>query len=457
MIRSSSKVLGFGWVAAIGLAMAATTASGESAEAGSAPSLEERMASLERQFADERRAYQDTLEAQRDEIRDLERKAAASETSEGGFSLPGVSASGFADSVFIHGFGGTAYGATDGNMFTTANDKGNWDNVEGGFVFGALPHEDLKIQGRIFGDSGGEEESEGVVELRRIFAEYAPVDWFKLRVGRIAHPIGLYSETFDIGTLRPFHELPQGAYGPTGINGESLEGIAITGDVDLRGWGLRYDLYAGEVDLEVETDYLLFDCEDMGGEELCEELEEEEEREIDDLVGGRLTVYTPLDGLLFAVAGYVDVSRGDQAVVGVMVEYLNDFFALRSEYYHYDFKASTELGVDTDTWTAFVETSYRPFRHLDFGGALDNVELVGRYERVKANPSGVMSPTRLTRHTEFAFGVNYWIVPNHLVAKFAYHNIHGNLFAQLDEELTEEGELSDRDTDVFNVGFQFSF
>jgi len=68
----------------------------------------------------------------------------------------------------------------------------------------------------------------------------------KLRAGKVKQPFGISAEVFDVGTRRPFFELPQAVYGPIGLVGESYKGIGFTGSFDVQGgWGLAYDLYGG--------------------------------------------------------------------------------------------------------------------------------------------------------------------------------------------------------------------
>jgi hypothetical protein len=45
------------------------------------------------------------------------------------------------------------------------------------------------------------------------FAEWRFSDALRLHAGRMKHPFGIYSEIFDVGTLRPFYTLSQSVYG----------------------------------------------------------------------------------------------------------------------------------------------------------------------------------------------------------------------------------------------------
>jgi hypothetical protein len=128
------------------------------------------------------------------------------------------------------------------------------------------------------------------------FAEWTFSNKLKLRVGRNQLPLALYSEIYDVGTLRPFSSLSPSVYGGTQIGAENHDGAGITGRFDLKeGWTLEYDAYLGFLDLK---DVLGSGSQnDAGGGAVNSE----------DLVrvhpvhmaGGRVGLWTPVDGLRF--------------------------------------------------------------------------------------------------------------------------------------------------------------
>ncbi len=101
---------------------------------------------------------------------------------------PATFADGFMDSVEIHGFGGWAYGETDGFDYSVGNEDGNYDNASFNLNLTASPMEKLKINAQV-------EWKDGVngsdTELDFAFAEWAFSDALKFRIGQIKSPFGI--------------------------------------------------------------------------------------------------------------------------------------------------------------------------------------------------------------------------------------------------------------------------
>lgn len=70
---------------------------------------------------------------------------------------------------------------------------------------------------------------------------------FSVRVGKVPLPMGLYSETRNVGTLLPFYRAPATVY-PDGV--ESFDGVNVNYDVQLGGWGLELSTSVGSFVLE---------------------------------------------------------------------------------------------------------------------------------------------------------------------------------------------------------------
>jgi hypothetical protein len=141
------------------------------------------------------------------------------------------------EQVHLHGFGSWIYGRTNANEYMNGLPGGNYEDLRLALNITARVSDRLKIsaQAELSSDEGDVEE-----EIDFAFAEWSFSDALKLRVGRGKQPFGIYTEVFDVGTLRPFAKLPQGVYGPVGLVGESYDGIGITGTKALSGgWGLR--------------------------------------------------------------------------------------------------------------------------------------------------------------------------------------------------------------------------
>ena len=380
-----------------------------------------------------------------------------------------VATAGLYDSFFFGAFGGWAYQESDGVDYLGATKEGSYDNVSGGITFGAYPVDRLKVQGQFFVHSGGD----GDVVLDWMLAEWNFNRHLKLRVGKIKQPIGYYSETFEVGVARPFFNLPQSVYGPSGILGEAFLGAGITGDLWSMGdWSLKYDLYAGQVELALTEPW-----EQVEAEEAEEQFEadcaadtETSALACDALIelrsegghgghsdvgatnsfGGQLNLTTPVEGLTLGVSGFMgETDEGDISTIGTKVEYALDWAAIRTEYFHSRRK-------DHIKWDAvYVEGTYRPFMHLEMGPAfLEGVEIAARYDYLSGTSLGEDIESRYRTHKETSVGLNYWFTPG-FVVKLSYQHINGNMYA-FDADLAVDGEL-DKTTNVVSIGADFAF
>ena len=133
-------------------------------------------------------------------------------------------------------------GSSDPYAYLAGGGEGEneFDDVEFALALSTQPADDLSIFAQVsFASSDDGEETE--VELA--IAERAFSDQARLRFGRSKMPFGIYTEIYDIGTLRPFLTLPQSIYGPTGFVSESYDGIGISGHKGTDGgWGLDWNV-----------------------------------------------------------------------------------------------------------------------------------------------------------------------------------------------------------------------
>src|SRR5262245_21539680 len=145
----------------------------------------------------------------------------------------------------IHGFGSVVYGKTDGNAYSVGEEEGDYDHGELATIVLAQPVDRLTIATNLSLEQG-HEGFEPQVDYA--FAEWAFSDRLKLRAGRVKQPFGLYTEIFDVGTVRPFTTLPQGLYGASGFVAEGFDGLGLTGRLAASGgWALGYDVYGGSI------------------------------------------------------------------------------------------------------------------------------------------------------------------------------------------------------------------
>ncbi len=369
------------------------------------------------------------------------------------------------DRVKLHGFGGWAAGDTDGNEYLAGAEDREYDSITFALAANAEVGENLAISAQIFSES---EDEEITTELEYAFAEWTFTDQLKLRGGLVKQPFGIYTEVFDVGTIRPFFDLPQGIYGPAEITAEAYQGLGVTGFKQLEsGWGFQYDAYGGEIGLDSTeaANSLLFEAEDpLFGQDADEEPEQEEK--IKDVLGGRLQFHSPGGNWTFGVSAYFgepeddddddddsdedddhddddEEMEGEEAsttheVIGVHLQYLTSDWSVRLEYAH---RNGGDDRVETDA--AYLEVA----RY--FG---QKWQVAGRYDWAEVeSDEGEDLPATLGEHEDRALSLNYWFSPN-LVFKLSYHLVEGNLYATADDL----DELED-ETRLIQLGVQFSF
>lgn len=196
----------------------------------------------------------------------------------------------------VNGFGSWAAGYTNRNAYQTGSVPGRWDSADFALDVTAQPHERLAIAAQVF-FQGGSRGGDLSGRIDWAFASWRFSDAVTLRVGKVKQPFGIYGEIYDVGTLRPFQSLPAGLYGPADFLGESYLGAGLTGSFfSAGGWGLGYDLYAGEVVVnEAELPNLVAHPERFHPGDAIEVEEVSHGRQ----VGEQLTLHTPVDGLSF--------------------------------------------------------------------------------------------------------------------------------------------------------------
>lgn len=360
--------------------------------------------------------------------------------------------------VEIHGFGSWTFGDTDGNLYTVGSPDGKYDNVEFALNVSARPMEKLSLVAQIFLESGNDFEGDGdgddEVELDYAFAEWFFSDALKLRIGRVKHPFGLYGEVFDVGTVRPFQLLPQSIYGPNGFTAKAYNGVGLTGSRTGGTWGLQYDLYAGEIEGAFELPGLL-----TASSRFLLEPNVELGFSVEDTVGLRLLVSTPVEGLTLGLSAYQGDEHIGRDIVGdetrqtylFHVEYLTDRWSIRSEV------GGLEHENDFEEEGGYLEIAYRLNQHWQLAARAEDWSVDFPNTNLAALPSIL---PQLMDHEEVAFGINYWISSG-AVLRLNYHLAEGNRFAFLGtaEEVAAalaSGVLED-ETEMLVLGTQFSF
>ncbi len=342
-----------------------------------------------------------------------------------------------------------APGAASSNQpYLGGTKEGRWNNVHAALNIGATPMEGLFISTQF--SLGVEEDGEIETDLDYAFGEWTFSNLLKLRAGRIKQPFGIYTEIFEVGTLRPFISLPQSIYGPVGIVAEGYDGAGLTGTYGMDDWSIRYDVYGGQLFAKLHALVAL----------------PEGSIKTPDMFGGRIGVETPLDGLSFGASGYFGPnsltevpgitatrSNGRRFAVGAHGEYLSEAWLFRAEYTH----SSVQAQSNTDS--AYAEIAYKFYGGWQIAYRIDWANLDLLDPTLKASiPSGGAD------HKDYTGGINYWFSPN-FVVKTAYHYIQGNRFSQPETLLLDfktpyamTGQAAPDDTNhLFEAGAQFSF
>ena len=343
--------------------------------------------------------------------------------------------------VQVHGFGTWSYGRTgNGNEYLAAERRGSYEHVDLALNFTATVDDRLQITAQPHWENDGGE-STGEFGLDYAFAQYAVSDRLRFRVGRVKQPFGIYTELYDVGTLRPFIFLPQSVYGPVGIVAETYQGAGATGTLlGSRGWAIDYDVYAGGMSVHESrvAEHALREDTASFVPELLEVAR--------DVAGGRIVLQTPVAGLRAGISGYTGtISDGDEhkRVVGGHLEYARSRVALRGE-------LVSETESLRHTTAGYVEAS---------AFVTDRVQIAGQYNALTSDFEDIddsPAPT-LLEHREWAVGTNFWLSPN-LVLKASFHAVNGNRLAQPSyERLFPLGSALDPRTTVVLAGAQFSF
>ncbi|HEX2832647.1 MAG TPA: porin [Thermoanaerobaculia bacterium] len=352
------------------------------------------------------------------------------------------------DRIQIHGFGGWSYGRSTELSFLGATKKGNADNAQFALNLVAKPYERLNIISQVNLKSTSDNE----VDLDYAFAEWMATDQVKLRVGRVKHPLGLYGEVYDVGTVRPFQYLPRSIYGEDGFTAKAYNGAGLTGLTRRGKWELLYDVYAGEIDGDYAIPYI-----PPGDVDLQASPFVNYGIRYRDVIGGRLQVTTPVEGLLFGVSAYrgkekfigrTIVRDVDREVILGSAEYARGPVVVRAEWGRGD---SKELHIHEG---GYVETSWR---------VTPKWQVAARYDTLTWDPVGFSSaldPYKLTDHRDVALGLNYWLNSN-FVLRANYHITEGNRFAypatNQDLQAAIAAGTLESDTSALIVGAQFSF
>jgi hypothetical protein len=393
----------------------------------------------------------------------------------------------------VSGFGRWGYGDSDGNAFLLARDTGKGDNVGMALNLFARPMDRLAVSSQFFWDASK-------VNIDWAFAEYRFQDWLRLRAGQVKMPFAAYMESKDVGTLRPFYNLPTSIYSFSDIAAESFFGASLSGFLPpMAGWELSYDAYFGQMWLESSDRFrpapTALNLLAAKAEQFANPGQGRQTvfTRVDNTVGARLAVGSPIPGL----KGFLSAYRGEVAdlaqiqgaeagtpvyAYGLSLEYVTDRYEVRAEGF---FKSEGEGDSRQEIRTAYVEGAVRLPLGFQIAARAENATYdlanekftptvyVGTPPAPSTTVPAYVIDDSLMRHTDLAIGLNYWLSPD-FVIKTSYHWIDGNRFAVPESawnNYTTDGstattgptaslpelEYDETKTQVLIVGAQFAF
>ncbi len=355
-----------------------------------------------------------------------------------------------AEQVQIHGFGSWAYGKTDNeNHYLVGNEDGQYEYLDFSLNISARPNKKLRLYIQAAYNEGSYEEA---VKLDYAFAEWVFFKALSFRIGKIKTPFMLYTEVYDVGTIRPFFMLPQGVYHD--LTAEAYKGVGITGILQpVSGWEIQYDLYGGKLELLSSETYAEIPN-PLNGEPMPMFVLYKPFGE--DMFGGRLTFFTPVSGLDFCLSAYSgdfvvtyngvtfedDELNNRYSFIAASVGYISDRVWARGEYLR-----QTE-NEKVDVKPSYVEAAYKVDEHWQVAARYEYEDL--EFKFIPAS----------TKHRDSALGINYWFNPD-LVLKLSYHHVQGNRFAFPEDPAVygqrESTNSFEEPTNLILFGAQFSF
>jgi hypothetical protein len=272
----------------------------------------------------------------------------------------------------------------------------------------------------------------------------------RLRAGKIKNPLGLYTDIYKVGTLRPFYLLPNSYYR---LAPESYAGLGLNRVQRLGSWELELDLLAGQMDFEPsDADAIIgFDTATMQYQYGSIPVTARGR----DVVGGGALLRLPVKGLEVGVSAYSmklwgsiaggpmeKLSEDRQKAYAGAIEYVTDKVALRAE-------GILARGYEDDD-CAYVEAAYHITDRWQVAATYD-------YGNFKKPPAVIPAAASLKKNQAIGVGLNYWISPK-LVWKLDYYHVKDNSAARPPDAILAAiaGTLPNK-TDVVVGGIHFSF
>lgn len=337
-----------------------------------------------------------------------------------------MTAGALGDNITLNGFGHQSALKSDANNFVVHNStEGSFDDYVVGLTFSAEVNDRVSVRTQVLSSPLGFYVDWG-------FAEYRFNESAGFKFGKVKLPLGLYTETADVKSLQPFSYLPSLIYshGMTSYNG-----IGFFGRVDFQnGWG-------GELEL-------------FGGGSEAKGAHHPEPQPMNNFVGGRVTLNTPLPGarLMFSAMRSDlemehDEGSGSEMEVEskayvVSGEVIGDRFFVRGE------AAKFQEMEDAISW------------HGEAGFLIsENIQPVVRYihQRNENTPSLTLAARNLIgqtdRQNEIGIGLNVFLT-SAVVLKVEHHIINGSSQLDVDEY---DGDGLDNSWNLTAASLAFTF
>ena len=364
-------------------------------------------------------------------------------------SIAGVSAQEPAG-VAIHGFGGWTFGDTDVNRFLGSGPEGEFSKSNFAVKLTANTEASVQVHAQFFFRNAFDGST---TSLDYAFADWRLDNALGVRVGKVKHPFGIYSEVTGLGTVRPFLNLPQAVYGPIALVSKSYRGVGVGGSIPFGvGWTLEYDVYGGGIEFEQEESALAILTSPAADSTVGGRLFESRE-----VIGSRVTVQAPFDGLKVGVSAYsgrpesLDPNADRYYTLGGQAEYVANRTWVRSEVVYQRDRAT---GLNDRETAYYLEVAQFLGDHWQVATQLSRLSLD------ISLPPPVVLPEDFREHEELALGLNYWVSPQ-LGFKASVHWVRGNLIAELGQADLQQifltGISPQPETRLLQLGAQFSF
>ena len=196
-------------------------------------------------------------------------------------SLTSVQFGGFASQGFL--------ASTGRNDYLGNSSKGTFDfreyGVNASYAFGKW-RIGMQVFGQKLGEYGGDK-----LGIDWATVDYQPAQWLGVRAGRVKMPRGLYNESLDLDSVRPFVLLPQGVYDSRLRDfNAAFNGAMAFGNISLKKLGsLDYRVFYGNIPIGSDSGANDYFNNEFASRNL--------NIKMDSVRGGSLFWNTPLPGL----------------------------------------------------------------------------------------------------------------------------------------------------------------